>query len=569
MLSKEIFKGNRINFTFSVIFILLFSLISVFVAVLLQMYMDVAAYGELGDIPRLLLYTLIYILGYGITIYFYHFFQNRFIEKGMYNYKNQILYRLLSHKAFDFRQTSTGVYLSALTNDIETVRNDYLANLISLTYNVAVFIFALATMAYYNIILCVIAIATSSLSVVVPLFLGKRLTSAEQRLSAENGRFVTFTKELLSSISLIKSFCAEMRFFDLFKDRNKTLEHLKKARKWQAANISILSALFLDISTFAVYAAGVIFVINGVITAGAIIAFVQLLNNILGPISSISDCIPRMRAARQIMKKIEHMAEDKSEGKNGIALENCTGNICIRDLSFSYSKEKTALSHIDYEFLPNKSYGIIGDSGSGKSTLIRLLMNYFPDYEGSICLDGTEIRQISDAGIFSAFAIIEQEVFIFDASIKDNITLFSPIDDKDLEPIIHKAGLDKLIAEKGLMYLCGENGLNLSGGERQRISIARALLKNSKILLVDEGTAALDQKTAVEVEETILKIPDTSKIVITHRLLPNLLEQYDDLIILKQGKIVEHGRFSDLMQQKGALYQLYQTGNHQILEEGQ
>ena len=177
------------------------------------MYMDVAAYGELGDIPRLLLYTLIYILGYGITIYFYHFFQNRFIEKGMYNYKNQILYRLLSHKAFDFRQTSTGVYLSALTNDIETVRNDYLANLISLTYNVAVFIFALATMAYYNIILCVIAIATSSLSVVVPLFLGKRLTSAEQRLSAENGRFVTFTKELLSSISLIKSFCAEMRFF--------------------------------------------------------------------------------------------------------------------------------------------------------------------------------------------------------------------------------------------------------------------------------------------------------------------------------------------------------------------
>ena len=154
MLSKEIFKGNRINFTFSVIFILLFSLISVFVAVLLQMYMDVAAYGELGDIPRLLLYTLIYILGYGITIYFYHFFQNRFIEKGMYNYKNQILYRLLSHKAFDFRQTSTGVYLSALTNDIETVRNDYLANLISLTYNVAVFIFALATMAYYNIILC-------------------------------------------------------------------------------------------------------------------------------------------------------------------------------------------------------------------------------------------------------------------------------------------------------------------------------------------------------------------------------------------------------------------------------
>ena len=119
------------------------------------------------------------------------------------------------------------------------------------------------------------------------------------------------------------------------------------------------------------------------------------------------------------------------------------------------------------------------------------------------------------------------------------------------------------------MYLCGENGLNLSGGERQRISIARALLKNSKILLVDEGTAALDQKTAVEVEETILKIPDTSKIVITHRLLPNLLEQYDDLIILKQGKIVEHGRFSDLMQQKGALYQLYQTGNHQILEEGQ
>ena len=167
------------------------------------------------------------------------------------------------------------------------------------------------------------------------------------------------------------------------------------------------------------------------------------------------------------------------------------------------------------------------------------------------------MREISSKSLYELITMIEQNVFVFDASIRDNITMFRNFPAADVDRAIELSGLSRLIEQHGADYLCGENGKGLSGGEKQRISIARSLLQNSSVLLADEATAALDAQTAYQVTSDILKLDGITRIIVTHALAESLLRQYDGIIVLKDGRIVEHGTFEELMEQKGYFYALY------------
>jgi len=212
---------------------------------------------------------------------------------------------------------------------------------------------------------------------------------------------------------------------------------------------------------------------------------------------------------------------------------------------------------VNFTFGAGKSYAIVGSSGSGKSTLLNLLMASHNDYAGSIRYDETELRQIRSESLYEMVSVVQQNVFIFNASIRDNITMFSDFPREEVDHAIKLSGLSKLIAERGENYLCGENGSGLSGGEKQRISIARSLLKKSQVLLVDEATAALDAQTAFQVSNAILDLNDLTRIVVTHSLDENLLKKYDCILTLKNGSITESGSFDELMEKKGYFYSLF------------
>ena len=215
------------------------------------------------------------------------------------------------------------------------------------------------------------------------------------------------------------------------------------------------------------------------------------------------------------------------------------------------------LQDVDLRFDAGRSYAIVGASGSGKSTLLHLLMASRADYSGSILYDNTELRTIAPDSLYELVSVIQQNVFIFNASIRDNITMFSPFPDEAVEQAIALSGLSELLAQRGEDYLCGENGKNLSGGEKQRISIARSLLKQSKVLLVDEATAALDAETAHRVTQSILSLPELTRIVVTHDLDRTTLEQFDEIIVLKNGRITEQGTFDVLMDRREYFYSLF------------
>ena len=195
-------------------------------------------------------------------------------------------------------------------------------------------------------------------------------------------------------------------------------------------------------------------------------------------------------------------------------------------------------------------------SGSGKSTLLSLLLGAHGGYAGDILYDGRELRGIGSDSLYDLISSVEQSVFVFNASIRDNITMFSEFPKEAVDRAIALSGLTELVARRGEDMLCGENGSELSGGERQRISIARSLLRQSAVLLADEATAALDAQTAYAVSDAILRADGLTRIVVTHRLEESLLRRYDGIVVLRHGRVEETGSYDELMARRGYFYSL-------------
>lgn len=241
----------------------------------------------------------------------------------------------------------------------------------------------------------------------------------------------------------------------------------------------------------------------------------------------------------------------------GETIKQPLANIALQDVSYAYDTDHTILKHINLQLQAGKSYAVVGPSGAGKSSLINLLMGYYQNYDGSVHFNNYELKQISKYSLYEKITLMQQSVFIFDASIWDNITLFKQFPDAEVDRVIHLAGLDNLISQKGRDYQCGENGSHLSGGEKQRIAIARSLLKKSEILLVDEATSALDNETSANVTQSILNLQGILRLVVTHRLDASSLKQYDEILVMKDGALIERGSFDTLMDSKEYFYSLY------------
>lgn len=305
------------------------------------------------------------------------------------------------------------------------------------------------------------------------------------------------------------------------------------------------------------FASGVYFAIKGEITVGVVVAFVQLLNYVLTPISQMGPLIANRQAAYTLIEKMNKIVYVEDKEENCDILESFNNEIVYNNVSFGYESGVKNIHNVSLKFEKNKSYAIVGASGSGKSTLISFLLGYHDNYEGSITIDGRELNNISKDNLFDFVSVIQQNVFVFDTSIQENITLFKEFDSEKITKAEEHAGLTQLIEAKGLDYKCGENGVNLSGGEKQRISIARSLIRDSSILLMDEATAALDNKTSYIVEESILGIDNLTKIIITHKMNKDMLMKYDEIIVMNNGTVEEVGTFEQLMENKEYFYSLY------------
>ena len=558
----QLYYKNRINFIVTIILTIAMSSLNLMISWLIQQIMDCTANQDMQALVRSAWIAASVVIAYTVANAVYRAVYPRFLQRAMQQYRDYAFSRLTQKSLRSFSKEGTALYVSALTNDCTSIENNYLAATFTLIELLFCFLGALIMMLYYSPVMLVLAVALSFLPVAVSMTAGNRLTEQEKEISKKNERFVSIVNELLSGFPVIKSFRAETQASRLFSQRNEQAEEAKKNKRRTEQLISLLANDAGIIAQMGIFLAGAWLAISGKgVTAGVVIVFVQLMNYILNPISQVPLLWSNRKAAIALMEKLSDALSENVREEGREKLNGFSEKIEVKDLTYGYEPESPVLKDLDVQFDAGKSYAIVGGSGSGKSTLLNLLMGSSSNYQGEICIDGVSIKNIESESLYQLMTSVQQNVFVFNDTIRNNVTMFHEFPDKEVTLALERSGLSEFIEKRGEEFVCGENGANLSGGERQRISIARALLRKSPILLVDEATAALDAATARAVSFSILNLVGMTRIVVTHRLEEAILRRYDKILVMKNGTICEQGNFDTLMQQKGQFYSLFQIAH--------
>lgn len=558
----QLYYKNRINFIVTIILTIAMSSLNLMISWLIQQIMDCTANQDMQALVRSAWIVIIVVVIYTIANVMYRAVYPRFLQRAMQQYRDYAFSRLTQKSLRSFSKEGTALYVSALTNDCTSIENNYLAATFTLIELLFCFWGALIMMLYYSPVMLVLAVALSFLPVAVSMKAGNRLTEQEKEISKKNERFVSIVNELLSGFPVIKSFRAEAQASRLFSQRNEQAEEAKKNKRRTEQLISLLANDAGIIAQMGIFLAGAWLAIsNKGVTAGVVIVFVQLMNYILNPISQVPLLWSNRKAAIALMEKLSDALSENVREEGREKLNGFSEKIEMKNLTYGYEPESPVLKDLDVQFDAGKSYAIVGGSGSGKSTLLNLLMGSSSNYQGEICIDGVSIKNIESESLYQLMTSVQQNVFVFNDTIRNNVTMFHEFPDKEVTLALERSGLSEFIEKRGEEFVCGENGANLSGGERQRISIARALLRKSPIILVDEATAALDAATARAVSFSILNLVGMTRIVVTHRLEEAILRRYDKILVMKNGTICEQGNFDTLMQQKGQFYSLFQIAH--------
>ena len=541
-----IYKQNIFNFIVLTFTSLFQTAALIIVSLMLEKIMAIATSKNINALYKQGIIFLVLLVSSILIYILITYLKPKYQKKAITQYKNNIYSKIFDKNISKFNEHNTSNYISALTNDVHKIEEDFLFSAFDLITNFTLFICTIIVMLFYSPLLTLSGIFLALLPFIGAILIGGKLTTCEKEISDQNASFMHFIKDNLAGFSTVKVFKAENKIKELFDKNNNLLEN-KKANKTQTIALMEMVQTVLSLaSQFGVFFIGAyISIKSGKIAPSVILLFVQLMNYIISPLMNIPTLLSKRLACKPIFKKIEQITKADTE-ETQVELIESINDITISNLSFMY-EEKTILKDISYKFEKNKSYAIVGPSGAGKTTLLNLLLARENDYIGNIYYNGTEVRKISLDSLYEISSFVEQNVFVFDDSIINNITMYSNVDEELLNEVIFKSGLTELIKEKGRDYRCGENGSNLSGGEKQRISIARALINKSQLLLLDEVTSALDNETSSLIINQLLELNNTTRIMITHRLDEEVLKKFDQIIVMKNGQIVEFGNYYELI----------------------
>ena len=554
---RSFFRNNTKDFILGIIAEAAQSACVVGIAWLIQQLLDACA----GS-PNVLPFRMLLVISAGLLLVYLGSIQlnrlttSRFIPKAMAQYKSFLFSRISRKSIAAFRQENTATYLSAVANDTQSIQMG-VCDLFNGTNDLLTLICAVCLMVWYSPIMTLAALALSTLFFILSLPASKKLVEAEKELSDCNERLTARFKDFLTGFPTVKSYQAEKEMETLFsKDVDKSANADRKRRM---AHLMFYFTMDggITVARICILLFGAYLAITGQgVSAGMVIAFSELLNYVMAPMQQIPLCIANLKATNALIRKAADNLEKnvRDEGKDVPSVLK-TG-LELRNLSFAYEPGKPVLQGISHTFESGKRYALVGASGCGKSTLLHLLMGE-STYDGEILCDGQDLQGISSRSLYTLASLISQNIFLFNATILENVTMFQDFEQAETERALHLSGLSQLISQKGTDFLCGENGCNLSGGEKQRISIARCLIRKSSLLLVDEATSSLDAVTAAQVSQALLDLTGVTEIVVTHSLDAQLLRQYDEVIAIKAGNLIETGTFDELMTKKGYFYSLY------------
>ncbi|ACQ53434.1 ABC transporter ATP-binding protein [Clostridium botulinum] len=556
---RECIKRNKLLLLLTIIFSIISSAAMVGLSLFIQTTIDYATSGNIDGFKRILIYSIGYGILIGLLYFIYDILSKMFIRNLLKMLRNKVFFGILKRNYKDFNSKNTADYISVLTNDMKLIEENYVVPLLlTLQYSV-MFVVTVILLLYLSPLVTLGIFISMLLIFIVPSLFGKTLENKQLELSNRLSFFTSKLKDIFLGYDVIRSYNLRNNTTKEFQEENNNLANAKfTADKIFVINESLSQILGLGTQFVAIFLSAYL-VIKGELTMGMLIAIVQLSATFVQPVIMIMSNVPKLNSVKPIIKRIDDFSNYEDTDFVGKDKPYFNSNLEISNLYFNYGNERPAIDNISLKIDKNKKYAIVGGSGCGKSTLVKLMLGYYSDFSGDIKFDGNSIKNLDIEQLNKMISIIHQNVYMFDKTIKDNICLYKEFSKEQINNVLNLSGANKFIEEttNGLNYLVGENGSNLSGGQRQRIAIARALIQQTPILVLDEGTSAIDMQTAYDIESKLLSIENLTLITITHKMSEELLSLYDEIIYMENGQIVERGNLRELLDKKDKFFKFY------------
>ena len=485
--------------------------------------------------------------------------KNRLVRQIMSRYKNKVFQSILDRDYRDFSKEKSGKFISVLTENMKKIEQDYLHQYFNISKNLSLMIFSLLAMFIGNWYLTLLVIIASIIPMMISGFIGQKSAYLQKSVMIADQKYLAKVKDILAGFLVIKSFNVKEAIRQDYRNESEKLDEIYFMKGKFDVLANVISQLSGMIVFLVAFGGGMYLVFNGHTTIGSVTAIVQLVNFVVMPLNEVGMGMSKFREGQATLDAFE--VKDVIELQTGKMKEYFDDVISFSNIDFSYpNTEEKIFNHLSLKIQKGEKIAIVGMSGSGKSTLLNLLLRFYDVTSGHISIDNQDIQAISAESLYNLMTIVQQDVYIFDDTLRANITLNQSFTDEEIKKAVQQSGLESYVLENelGLQALCGENGSNLSGGQKQRVSIARALIRKTPILLLDEATSSLDNQVTTEIENSILDIQDLTALVVTHKLNENILKKYDRILFMKDGVIVEDGSFSDLMDRRGEFYKLFE-----------
>lgn len=462
-------------------------------------------------------------------------FQGRTVRQINNALRRDMAVGLLRKTHQEYHKLESGEYLSQFTNDVNQINQLAWTPFFVLIGAAAQVACGIAALASIHWLLLAASLVIAVIMIFVPRLFNKQLGQVGAECSANQSDGISRIKDLLAGYDVLRFFGKDARFITGIYRAGDQIEaagyKLNVTKDCIGNGLAYVSAL-CQVSVSVLLG---VLIFYGRIPLAAFMGTGNICAGVYNGLNQISKLSVSFAASRPYFAKITCHAEDRqAEGKT---LRPFAHAISVEDLSFCYG-EKPILENVSFQFEKGKKYALTGPSGCGKSTLLKLLMGWLPDYTGHIYLDETDIRTVAPEQLQQQMSYIEQNVFLFNTTIRENITLGEEFPEEQLQKAVQDSALagDLALMPDGLDTIVGEEGCNVSGGQKQRIAIARALIHKRSILLVDEGTSALDAKNADLVEKCLLANPDLTLILISHHLTPERKTQFDRVYAMEAAR---------------------------------